>query len=170
MTSIVVSDNVDSRTRDELLNAQYGTDELVQEVALIAIPRGQRIRPKQLLLAWLDSVDAVEGMPEAGAEEKEVAKFRRRPLFRQLSRGDRVLAEPMSDRFVARLVQRCALAAGYAGNDYAGHSLRSGFLTEAARQGATVLRDVSRHRSLQVLADYVQDAELFEDHAGEGFL
>ena len=30
--------------------------------------------------------------------------------------------------------------------------------------------EVSRHRSMQVLADYVRVAELFRDHAGEGFL
>ena len=46
------------------------------------------------------------------------------------------------------------------------------FLTAAARSGASVfkMREVSRHKSMQVLADYVRDAELFRDHAGEGFL
>jgi hypothetical protein len=32
------------------------------------------------------------------------------------------------------------------------------------------MREVSRHKSMQVLADYVRDAELFRDHAGDGFL
>ena len=78
----------------------------------------------------------------------------------------------MSDRAVARLVQARAVAAGYATADFAGHSLRAGFLTAAARSGASVfkMREVSRHKSMQVLADYVRDAELFRDHAGDGFL
>src|SRR3954454_10597333 len=69
----------------------------------------------------------------------------------------------MSDRAVARLVRRRAAAAGYAKAAFAGHSLRSGFLTAAARAGASVpkMREVSRHKSMQVLADYVRDAELF---------
>ncbi|MCK9551309.1 MAG: hypothetical protein M0R29_11310, partial [Aquamicrobium sp.] len=62
--------------------------------------------------------------------------------------------------------------AGFNPAEFAGHSLRSGFLTEAARQGASIfkMRDVSRHKSVQVLSDYVRDAELFRDHAGEKFL
>ena len=41
-----------------------------------------------------------------------------------------------------------------------------------ARAGASVfkLKEVSRHRSTDVLASYVRDAHLFEDHAGESFL
>jgi hypothetical protein len=52
------------------------------------------------------------------------------------------------------------------------HSLRSGFLTSAARRGASVLkmRAVSRHKSMDVLRAYVRDADLFRDHAGAGLL
>ena len=63
-------------------------------------------------------------------------------------------------------------AAGYAAGAFAGHLLRAGFLTAAARSGASVfkMREVSRHKLVQVLADYVRDAEPFRGHAGEGFL
>ena len=97
-------------------------------------------------------------------------------LFRQLIRGKEggatVSVSAMSDRAVARLVQARVLAAGYDPASFAGHSLRSGFLTAAARSGASIfkMREVSRHKSMQVLADYVRDAEVFRDHAGEGFL
>ena len=42
----------------------------------------------------------------------------------------------------------------------------------AIRSGASVfkMREVSWHKSMQVLADSVRDAELFRDHAGKGFL
>jgi hypothetical protein len=52
------------------------------------------------------------------------------------------------------------------------HSLRAGFLTSAARSGASVfkMRDVSRHKSMDVLQAYVRDADLFRDHAGAGLL
>ena len=57
-------------------------------------------------------------------------------------------------------------------NQFAGHSLRAGFLTSAARRGASIFKmmDVSRHRSVDTLRGYVRDAELFKDHAGEGLL
>ena len=57
-------------------------------------------------------------------------------------------------------------------NLFAGHSLRSGFLTSAAGRGASIFKimDVSRHRSMAKLRGYVRDAELFRDHAGAGLL
>jgi hypothetical protein len=47
-----------------------------------------------------------------------------------------------------------------------------GFLTSAARRGASVfkMRGVSRHTSIDVLQAYVRDADLFRDHAGVGLL
>ena len=52
------------------------------------------------------------------------------------------------------------------------HSLRSGFLTEAAKAGASLpkMQEVSRQKKVEVLLGYVRDAALFENHAGEGFL
>jgi hypothetical protein len=32
------------------------------------------------------------------------------------------------------------------------------------------MQDVSRHKSVQVLSEYVRSAELFDDHAGAQFL
>lgn len=123
--------------------------------AVIAIPEGSRIRPKALLLAWM----AVAGHGDG-------------PLFRRLSRSDALTPAAMSDRAIARLVQQHAAAAGYDPTQFAGHSLRAGFLTEGASQGATIfkLQEVSRHKSVQVLSDYVRNAELFKDHAGQRFL
>ena len=61
-----------------------------------------------------------------------------------------------------------AVAAGAFG----AHSLRAGFLTSAARRGASIfkMRDVSRHKSMDVLQAYVRDADMFRDHAGAGLL
>jgi integrase len=123
--------------------------------AVIAIPEGSRIRPKALLLAWMAAAGHREG-----------------PLFRRLLRSDMLTSAAMSDRAIARLVQLHAAAAGYDPAQFAGHSLRAGFLTEGAAQGATIfkLQEVSRHKSVQVLSDYVRNAELFKNHAGDRFL
>lgn len=123
--------------------------------ALIAVPSGRRIRPVELVRAWLDDAGHASG-----------------PLFRRLTKRDTLTDAPMSDRAVARLVQGCARQAGLNPAEFAAHSLRAGFLTEAARQGASIfkMREVSRHKSVQVLAEYVREADLFRDHAGERFL
>ena len=123
--------------------------------AVIAIPDGRRLKPKRVLEEWIERAGIEDGF-----------------LFRRLTASGAVTSHPMSDRAVARLVQARAAAAGYVPADFAGHSLRAGFLTAAARSGASIfkMREVSRHKSMQVLADYVRDVELFRDHAGEGFL
>jgi len=61
---------------------------------------------------------------------------------------------------------------GLDGAAFGAHSLRSGFLTSAARRGASVfkMRDVSRHKSMNVLQAHVRDADMFRDHAGAGLL
>jgi hypothetical protein len=72
----------------------------------------------------------------------------------------------------ANVVKSNARRLGLNVSDFSAHSLRSGFLTSAARRGASVfkMRDVSRHKSVDVLQSYVRDAELFQDHAGAGLL
>lgn len=52
------------------------------------------------------------------------------------------------------------------------HSLRSGFLTEAAKARASLpkMQEVSRQKKVEVLLGYICDAALFDDHAGESFL
>ena len=122
---------------------------------VIAIPEGRRIRPKALLLDWIATAGHQAG-----------------PLFRKLTPADRLTERPMSDRSIARLVQKHAAAAGYNPADFAGHSLRAGFLTEAEATGASIfkMQEVSRHKSVQVLAAYVRSRELFREHAGDRFL
>ena len=77
----------------------------------------------------------------------------------------------MSDRAVARVVQRRVAAAGYDPVAFAGHSLRAGFLTSAARAGASIfkMREVSRHRTLQVLAELCARRAHRRRPYGQGF-
>ncbi len=125
------------------------------EGAMVAIPNGDRLRPVAALDAWLAAARVAEGY-----------------VFRRIGRVGQVTDEPMSDRAVARLVQAVAKLAGYDPALFGGHSLRAGFITSAARTGASIfkIQEVSRHRSLQVLAGYVRDAQIYRDHAGSGFL
>ena len=49
---------------------------------------------------------------------------------------------------------------------------QAGFLTSAAKRGASIFKmmDQSRHKSVDTLRGYVRDAEIFKDHAGAGLL
>lgn len=56
-----------------------------------------------------------------------------------------------------------AKAAGLDPAAFADHSLRAGFLTRVARAGAPIgaMQEQSRHKSLNVLSNYVRSAKLF---------
>jgi len=130
------------------------TDQEGQGVT-IAIARGDVACPVKALREWLRA----SGI-EAG------------PLFRSINKADRVAQVRLTDRSVATIVKAYAERAGFDSSSFSGHSLRSGFLTSAAANGASIFKmmDVSRHKSVDTLRGYVRDAELFKDHAGSGLL
>lgn len=67
---------------------------------------------------------------------------------------------------------RCVYLIGLNPAAFAGHSLRAGFLTSAAKRGASIFKmmDSSRHRSVDTLRGYIREADLFKDHTGAGLL
>jgi site-specific recombinase XerD len=89
------------------------------------------------------------------------------PLFRAINKGGRIGTERLSDKAVALVVKRTATAAGLDAAAYAGHSLRSGFATTAARNGASeaaIMRQTG-HKSVQVVRGYIRAGGLFNDSA-----
>lgn len=76
-------------------------------------------------------------------------------IFRRLW-GDRI-GDGLSPGAVAAIVQRRAALAGIEG-DFAGHSLRSGFITEGGRQGVALpaLMAMTEHRSVASVIGYFQ--------------
>jgi integrase len=118
----------------------------------IAIPFGasDRTCPVVTLKAWLKAA-SIEG----GA------------IFRAVSRHGLLGSARLSDKDVARVVKASVAAAGYDPDAYGGHSLRSGFITSAARAGVQEahIQNQSRHRSLPVLRGYIRRGSLFVDNA-----
>ncbi len=83
-----------------------------------------------------------------------------------------MLDDPLRPQSIAQVVKKYAEKAGYDPADFGGHSLRSGFATSAAANGATLFRlmDQTRHRSVETVRAYVRRAGLFDAHPGEGLL
>ncbi|HBN8476938.1 TPA: tyrosine-type recombinase/integrase [Pseudomonas aeruginosa] len=103
----------------------------------------------QALAAWLAVAPAATG-----------------PLFRRLYRGGRVGTAGLSSDQVARIVQRRAKLAGLEG-DWAAHSLRSGFVSEAGRQGVPLgeVMTMTEHRSVPTVMGYFQAGTLLGSRA-----
>ena len=73
----------------------------------------------------------------------------------------------MSDRNVALTIKKYAAIAGLDENKYSGHSLRSGFATTTAEQGAEErsIMAMTGHKTTQMVRRYIQEANLFKNNA-----
>ena len=90
------------------------------------------------------------------------------PLFRSVNKGGAIQQKGrMHPSSVALIVKRAAEAAHLDPALYAGHSLRSGFATTAAHNGASesaIMRQTG-HRSVQVVRGYIRSGDLFREPA-----
>jgi integrase len=125
------------------------------EGSVIAIAPGIAECPAAALRTWLNAADIADG-----------------PIFRSINKAGKISKNRLSDRSVSDIVKAHAAQIGLDAKLYSAHSLRSGFLTSAAANGATIFKmmDVSRHKSADSLRGYVRDADLFKNHAGAGLL
>lgn len=110
--------------------------------------------PVRALRTWLDSAGVAGGA-----------------LFRAVDRHGNV-GGALGGRDVARVVKRSAKAAGLDAASFAGHSLRAGLATSAAKAGKSVhsIMKATGHKSAAMVQRYVRDAELFNDNAAAGLL
>lgn len=88
----------------------------------------------------------------------ELAQITEGPVFRAVSRSDRVLPGALSPQSVALIVKRAAARIGANADEFSGHSLRAGFCTEGSMAGLAnwQLRAVTRHVNDVHLAAYVR--------------
>ena len=98
-----------------------------------------------------------------------VVMSRQGPLFRPISRGDRILRRRMASDAL-RVILRDRLARAGLPRDYATpHGLRSGFLTQAALDGAPLAAamQLSLHRSAAQAQKYYADVDIADNPAAD---
>ncbi len=116
----------------------------------VAIPKGAHVAtcPVSALRQWLEAAGIVEGA-----------------LFREVDRHGTVGELGIHRDSVGAILKRAVARAGFDPKGFAGHSLRAGFATQAARNGASAF-DIMRqtgHRSITTVSRYVRDAQIFRD-------
>jgi integrase len=136
LVNLDVEDIVKTREGIILTLRWSKTDQQGQGTEL-AIPKGRKPAtcPVTILDAWLTR-----------------AKIKHGPVFRKVRQNGVVENQRLSDRSVALILKRCVGHAGFAPDEFSGHSLRAGFATSAAAAGANE-RDImqhTRHKSEQI--------------------
>ena len=102
------------------------------------------------LVAWIDAAQITEG-----------------PLFRRITRTGALGQHRLSDAAVSQIVKRLLAEAGLDPSYASPHGLRSGFLTQAALDGAPLpaAMRLSLHRSPAQAQKYYDDVDVVENPA-----
>ena len=100
--------------------------------------------PVEALREWLERADISKG-----------------PVFRSIDRWEAIEERALTPQSINLIVKRRCVMAGLEPREFSAHGLRSGYLTEAARQGVALPEAMqqSQHRSVQQAASYYNDAE-----------
>jgi integrase len=100
-------------------------------------------KPVDALNVWLQTARITEG-----------------PVFRGLGPWGQLQARPLTPKAVNDIIKRRCRLARLDPADFSAHGLRSGYITEAASQGVSLLETMqqSTHRSVQQVAKYFNEA------------
>lgn len=98
---------------------------------------------------------------EALLDWLEHARLEKGPVFRAIDRWEGIDGRALSPQSVNLIIKRRCGLAGLDPRAFSAHGLRSGYLTEAARQGIALPEAMqqSQHRSVQQAARYYNDGE-----------
>jgi integrase len=89
------------------------------------------------------------------------------PVFRRIDKWGNIGAAALDPQSVNAMIKSRCAAAGLDPKQFSGHGLRSGYLTEAAREGVSLPEAMqqSRHRSVQQAARYYNEGEIARGRA-----
>lgn len=122
----------------------------------IGVPTGRRdeLCPVRAIGEWISAAGIADGA-----------------VFRSVNRHDQAGAS-ITGGAIGQLVKRLARSAGLKAADFGGHSLRAGFVTSAAENGANAaaIMEQTRHKSAAMVSIYTRRVDLWKGHAGDGLL
>lgn len=112
------------------------------------------ISPTILLKRWLSVSSIISGS-----------------LFRSIRKGNHITSQRLTPQSVRLIIQDTAKTAGLS-LALSAHSLRSGFITTAIRQGKTErsIMNQTGHKSTQVLREYFLREDAIEDNAAQDIM
>jgi integrase len=153
-SELVAIDAEDLTTRDEgfVITLPVSKTDQQGQGRRIAIPYGRdhETCPVGALRSWMDAAAIDHGA-----------------LFRPVDRHGNIGSTRLGAKAVTAIIKRAIERAGLDPGPYSGHSLRAGFITTAAANGAPerAIAAQTGHRSMEVLRKYVRHATVFSDNA-----
>jgi site-specific recombinase XerD len=154
--------------RTELISIDYEDLEFVPEGVKITIRKSKTDQLGEGMLKGLPYFDDVNYCPVINLRKwLEISKIKSGPIFRRFSKGSVLTDNRLTDQSVVLLIKEYLRLAGIENENFAGHSLRSGFATVAADSGADErsIMAMTGHKTTQMVRRYIREANLFKNNA-----
>ena len=154
--------------RTELISIDYEDLEFVPEGLKITIRKSKTDQLGEGMLKGLPYFDDVNYCPVINLRKwLEISKIKSGPIFRRFSKGSVLTDNRLTDQSVVLLIKEYLRLAGIENENFAGHSLRSGFATVAADSGADErsIMAMTGHKTTQMVRRYIREANLFKNNA-----
>jgi len=141
-------DDIEFGPQGMVITVKQSKTDQTGEGEQVAIPYGKHpdTCPVLALQKWLDSAGIKSG-----------------PVFRSFWKSGKIRDTRISSKSIALIVKRMVSDLGLNPDDYAGHSLRAGHVTQAIENGAEpiITMEQTRHKSEAVFRGYVRRGNLF---------
>ena len=154
--------------RTELISVNYEDLEFVPEGLKITIRKSKTDQFGEGMLKGLPYFDDENYCPVTNLRKwLEISKIKSGPIFRRFSKGSVLTENRLTDQSVVLLIKKYLSLAGIENENFAGHSLRSGFATVAADSGADErsIMAMTGHKTTQMVRRYIREANLFKNNA-----
>ena len=154
--------------RTELISINYEDIDFVQEGVKITVRRSKTDQYGEGMIKGLPFFSNEKYCPVTNLKNWLIlSKIKTGPIFRRFAKGSILTRHRLTDQSVVLIIKDCLKLAGIENQNFAGHSLRSGFATVAAESGADErsIMAMTGHKTTQMVRRYIREANIFKNNA-----
>ena len=154
--------------RNEIVSIDYEDLEFVKEGVKITVKKSKTDQFGEGMIKGLPYFDNQIYCPVVNLEKWiSLSRINKGPIFRRFNKGSVLTDNRLTDQSVVLLIKEYLKKAGIQSENFAGHSLRSGFATVAAQSGADErsIMTMTGHKTTQMVRRYIKEANLFKNNA-----
>ena len=154
--------------RNEIVSIDYEDLEFVKEGVKITVKKSKTDQFGEGMIKGLPYFDNQIYCPVVNLEKWiSLSRINKGPIFRRFNKGSVLTDNRLTDQSVVLLIKEYLKKAGIQSENFAGHSLRSGFATVAAQSGADErsIMTMTGHKTTQMVRRYIREANIFKNNA-----
>ena len=154
--------------RTELISINHEDIDFVQEGVKITVRRSKTDQYGEGMIKGLPFFSNGKYCPVTNLKNWLIlSKIKTGPIFRRFAKGSILTRYRLTDQSVVLIIKDCLKLAGIENQNFAGHSLRSGFATVAAESGADErsIMAMTGHKTTQMVRRYIREANIFKNNA-----